>query len=208
MGITISQPLEGGERKDSPLAIAAVAEITQFTLVQLQALQAIWCSVEAEEEGDFASREPNLSSEEFEEALDSVTFAASDRAIFDRIFTLLDRTGDERVLALQFLISVLHCNLHRMLRGPLDVKLQAALQFASDADNSSGFECGLSPDGLTFALTTLTTIASFFGDPPLALEDVNRVVTDVYCSDECSSLDELVKSIDNHSIVQQYVYPS
>ncbi|OWY95774.1 hypothetical protein PHMEG_00034138, partial [Phytophthora megakarya] len=69
MGITISQPLEGGKCKDSPLAIAAVAEITQFTLVQLQALQAIWCSAEAEEEGDFASREPNLNSEEFEEAL-------------------------------------------------------------------------------------------------------------------------------------------
>jgi hypothetical protein len=32
MGITISQPVDGSNTKDSPLAVAAVAEITQCAL--------------------------------------------------------------------------------------------------------------------------------------------------------------------------------
>ncbi|ETN10400.1 hypothetical protein PPTG_10536 [Phytophthora nicotianae INRA-310] len=200
MGITISQPAGGGECHDSPLAIAAVAEITQFTLVKLQALQAIWCSG-SREEGNLASREADLSCEEFEEALNSVGFAASDRAIFDRIFTLLDRTGDERILAFQFLIGAA-----ALLRGSLDVKLQAALQFASDADKSLEFERGLSPEGLNFALTTLTSVAGFFGDQLVTAADVRRVVDDVCGTEGCCSSEELVKSLEGHSFVQQYVY--
>ncbi|POM78341.1 hypothetical protein PHPALM_4137 [Phytophthora palmivora] len=200
MGVTISQPVDGSEYQDSPLAVAAVAEITQFTLVQLQALQAIWCSAGSEER-NLASQEADLSSEEFEEALNSVTFAASDRAIFDRLFTLLDRTGDERVLAMQFLIGV-----SVLLRGSLDVKLQAALQFACDAESSTGCENELSPEGLKFTLTTLAAVASFFGDPLVPAEDVNRVVEDVCGSDGSCSCEELVKNISDHSFVQQYVY--
>ncbi|ETP46179.1 hypothetical protein F442_07545 [Phytophthora nicotianae P10297] len=155
MGITISQPAGGGECHDSPLAIAAVAEITQFTLVKLQALQAIWCSG-SREEGNLASREADLSS--------------------------------------------------ALLRGSLDVKLQAALQFASDADKSLEFERGLSPEGLNFALTTLTSVAGFFGDPLVTAADVRRVVDDVCGTEGCCSSEELVKSLEGHSFVQQYVY--
>ncbi|KAG7381659.1 hypothetical protein PHYPSEUDO_005758 [Phytophthora pseudosyringae] len=203
MGITISRPADGSECKDSSLAVAAVAEITQFTLVQLQALQAIWCSAGSREEEALASREADLSCEDFEEALNSVRFAASDRAIFDRLFTLLDRTGDERILAIQFLVGA-----SALLRGSLDVKLQAALQFTSDADSSQGFEDGLSPEGLSFALTTLAAVASFFGDPLVTAEDVSRVVGDVCGSDGSCSCEELTKSIEEHSLVQEYVYRS
>ncbi|EEY60854.1 uncharacterized protein PITG_13603 [Phytophthora infestans T30-4] len=201
MGITISQPTDGSECQDSPLAVAAVAEITQFTLVQLQALHAIWFAAGSKDDGDLASREADLSCEEFEEALNSVGFAAADRAIFDRLFTLLDRTGDDRIFAIQFLIGT-----SALLRGSLDVKLQAALQFASDADKSSGLEEGLSPEGLNFALTTLASIAGFFGDPPVAAHDVRRVVDDVCGTDGCYSCQELVKDLEDHPFVQQYVY--
>ncbi|KAL4146205.1 hypothetical protein PRNP1_012075 [Phytophthora ramorum] len=201
MGITISQPLEGSDAKDSPLAVAAVAEITQFSLVQLQALQAIWCAETLPDEGDLQYREPDLGCDEFEEALNSVKFAASDRAIFDRLFTLLDRTGDERILATQFLIGA-----SLLLRGSLGVKLQAALQFACDAESSPGFEGGLSPEALAFALTTISSVAGFFGDPLVSADDVSRVVEDVSGSIGSCSCEELVKSIEDHSLVQQYAY--
>eukprot|EP00644_Phytophthora_capsici_P007721 jgi/Phyca11/126036/e_gw1.61.99.1 len=190
MGITISQPVDN----DSPLAVAAVAEITQFTLVQLQTLQAIWCS-ESSDDGDLSTREADLSCEEFQEALHTVKFAASDRAIFERLFTLLDRTGDDRILATEFLIGV-----SVLLRGSLQVKLQAALEFASDADHLSALEGHLSRETLHFALTTLTSVARFFGDPLVPAEDVQCVVEDV-----CGS-EELAKSIEEHSLVQKYVY--
>ncbi|GMF34816.1 unnamed protein product [Phytophthora fragariaefolia] len=225
MGITISQPLDGSECKDSPLAVADVAEITQcthespdyfvhersfsllsfvslvVTLVQLQALQAIWCPEDSREKGELASREADLACDEFEESLNTVNIAASDRAIFDRMFTLMDRTGDEQVLAVQFLIGA-----SLLLRGSLGVKLQAALQFASDADSSPGFEGGLSPDALSFTLTTLAAVASFFGDPLVPVSDVNRVVEDLIGADGNCSCEELVKSLEDHSLVQQYVY--
>jgi hypothetical protein len=148
-----------------------------------------------------ASREADLSCDEFEEALNSVKFAASDRAIFDRLFTLLDRTGDDRILAAQFLVGA-----SVLLRGSLEIKLQAALQFACDADSSPGFEGGLSPEGLNFALMTLAAVASYFGDPLVTVDDVNRVVEDVCGADGGCSCEELVKSIGDHSLVQQYVY--
>ncbi|KAG6614312.1 uncharacterized protein IUM83_14473 [Phytophthora cinnamomi] len=201
MGIATSQPTDGSNCKDSPLAVAAVAEITQFTLVQLQALQAIWCSEDMREEGELACREADLGCDEFEESLNTVNFVASDRAISDRLFTLMDRTGDERILATQFLIGA-----SVLLRGPLDVKLQAALQFASDADSSPGFEGGLSVDALTFAMRTIAAVASFFGDPLVPASDINRVVEDLIGADGNCSCDELVKGLEDHSLVQQYVY--
>lgn len=201
MGITISQPVDGSDSKDSPLAVAAVAEITQFTLVQLQALEAIWYSDRDFEDAELAAREADLSCEEFEEALNSVQFAASDRAIFDRLFTLLDRTGDERILAVQFLIGA-----SLLLRGSLDIKLQAALQFTLDAEGNH--EEGLTPHALSFALTTLGAVAGFFGDPVVASDDINQVVEDTFRSDSSATCDELVKLVADHPLVLQYTYPT
>lgn len=64
-------------------------------------------------------REPNLNHARFHEALESADFFSSDVAIFDHMFTLLDRTGDEVIFAHEFLIGV--CAL---LRGDLATKLQ------------------------------------------------------------------------------------
>ncbi|KAG2520831.1 hypothetical protein JM16_005623 [Phytophthora kernoviae] len=199
MGITISQPVDGSNNKDSVLAVAAVADITQFSLVQLQALQAIWYYNGSAEDGDLASREADLSCNEFEEALNSVQFAASDWAIFDRLFVLLDRTGDERIIAVQFLIAV-----SLLLRGSLEVKLQGAFQFAQDAEGSP--DEGVSPQGLRFALTTLAATAGFFGDPYVPLDDVNRVVQDAFCASTSCTCEELVKAVADHPLVQQYAY--
>lgn len=67
-------------------------------------------------------QEPNLSHAAFAAALESADcFFASDRAIFDRIFTLLDRTGGDEILAAEFLVGV--CAL---LSGDLATKLQGA----------------------------------------------------------------------------------
>ncbi|KAG7395470.1 hypothetical protein PHYBOEH_003700 [Phytophthora boehmeriae] len=199
MGIAISQPVEGTNNKDSALGVAAVAEITQFTLVQLQSLQAIWHPSGSGEGGDLVSREADLSCNEFEEALDSVQFAASDRAIFDRLFVLLDRTGDERIIAIQFLIAA-----SLLLRGSLEVKLQGAFQFAQDAESSS--DEGISPEGLRFALSTLAAMAGYFGDPYVTLDDVNQVVQDALCASESCRYDDLVKVVADHPLMQQYAY--
>lgn len=65
--------------------------------------------------------EPNLSYAQFHDALASADVFDSDVAIFDRMFTLLDRTGDEAIAADEFLVSI--CAL---LRGDLASKLHGA----------------------------------------------------------------------------------
>ncbi|RLN88373.1 hypothetical protein BBJ28_00006165 [Nothophytophthora sp. Chile5] len=180
MGITLSQPAANSSSEDSPLA--------------LRALQATWKhDDEPDASGSLTSREPDLFCDEFEEALDSAQFAASDRAIFDRLFTLLDRTGDDRILAREFLVAA-----SLLLRGPLHVKLQAALDFASGSDDQ------LSPKTLTFTLTTLAATAGFFGDPAVDSVDVSRVVSDV-TADSSLTREDLVTRIATHPLVTQYV---
>ncbi|RLN96728.1 hypothetical protein BBJ28_00015891 [Nothophytophthora sp. Chile5] len=219
MGITLSQPAANSSSEDSPLAVAAVAEITQCTFLaalvavsplqasltpaslapsvdvkQLRALHAAWKHDDGSDApGNLTSREPDLFCDEFDEALDSAQFAASDRAIFDRLFTLLDRTGDDRILASEFLVAA-----SLLLRGSLHVKLQAALDFASGSDGQ------LSPKTLTFTLTTLAAIAGFFGDPAVSSVDVSRVVSDV-TADPSLAREDLVTRIATHPVVTQYV---
>lgn len=65
--------------------------------------------------------EPTLSRTHFLEALATADFFASDVSIFDRIFTLLDRTGDDAIYAHEFLVGV--CAL---LRGDLTAQLQGS----------------------------------------------------------------------------------
>lgn len=72
-------------------------------------------------------QEPNLTHASFMDAFESADcFFASDCAIFDRLFTLLDRTGDDEILAAEFLVGV--CAL---LQGDLTTKLQGALHSCS-----------------------------------------------------------------------------
>lgn len=72
-------------------------------------------------------QEPNLTHAAFVDAFESADcFFASDRAIFDQLFTLFDRTGDDEILAVEFLVGV--CAL---LQGDLTTKLQGALHSCS-----------------------------------------------------------------------------
>ncbi|KAG9398123.1 hypothetical protein AC1031_014924 [Aphanomyces cochlioides] len=106
--------------------------------------------------------EPNLSREEFNAALESVDFHDSDRAIFDRLFTMLDKTGDDVINSREFLVGVAP-----LVKGNLSSKIALALDMYDE--DSTG---EISSAGLRFIVTTVTTIATFFGDPPMTKKDV------------------------------------
>ena len=83
------------------MAIAAMANVTQFEKRELLALQRKF--------SDFASREGNphtITRSEFREALESVGVTESDTEILDRLFTMFDKTGDDQVNVREFVVGV------------------------------------------------------------------------------------------------------
>ncbi|KAF0685094.1 Aste57867_22968 [Aphanomyces stellatus] len=113
--------------------------------------------------------EPNLSREDFNGALDHVNFYESDRAILDRLFTMLDKTGDDAINAREFLVGIAP-----LVKGNLPSKI--ALAFEMYDEESTG-EIDLK--GFRFLVTTVTTVASYFGDPLLSKKDVIALTHDI-----------------------------
>ena len=83
------------------MAIAAMANVTQFEKRELLALQRKF--------NDFAQREGNphtITRSEFREALESVGVTESDTEILDRLFTMFDKTGDDQVNFREFVVGI------------------------------------------------------------------------------------------------------
>ncbi|TYZ68179.1 hypothetical protein PybrP1_000982 [[Pythium] brassicae (nom. inval.)] len=185
-----------------PLGTAAVAEITQFDADRLRVLKQLFLAIvtpssaDDDCEGDTGGalshhrslsyhaqharrHEPNLRHTQFLEALESTDFFSSDVAIFERMFTLLDRTGDEVIFAHEFLIGV--CAL---LRGDLAAKLQVAFELLHEESSQP-----ISKDDVVFVLHTMNQTATYFGDPVVMRRTVLSVVDDVFALRDSAGVD-------------------
>ncbi|RHY36165.1 hypothetical protein DYB38_006552 [Aphanomyces astaci] len=162
------------------LSIAAVSHITQFDRDDLLELRtAFEAAVKptpdtvkkvrqspAPSSSSKERVEPNLSRDDFNIAVDRANFYASDRAILDRLFTMMDKTGDDVINGREFLVGVAP-----LVKGNLTSKLACTtsitrIMFEVDAK------------GFRFLVTTMTTVASYFGDPPMTKKDVAALTAD------------------------------
>lgn len=185
-------------------------------------------------------REPDLTQADFDHALGRANFYSADRAIFDRLFILLDRTGEDMVNTQEFLVGM--CVL---LKGDLAGKLQGSFARSDSVDWScsthSGFPIvvlihtlslyvaafemlcekpeldtssrSLTREDLAFAALTMTSVASYFGDPSMTKVTVESIANDVFAPTAASpgevedalSASELVARTAEHPLVCQYV---
>jgi hypothetical protein len=148
----------------------------------------------------------DLSWTAFLHALDVAKFAPSDRAILERMFTLMDKTGDDLVSRRELLVGacvLLQGDLLSKLQGlsaPLELR-HCVRKVLSPFDATAAVEIhrmsvsephglrrpsGLpsashrpSYDALLFILSTFATVTSFFGDPLLKKTALSKAVHDV-----------------------------
>jgi len=113
------------------------------------------------------SGNPNVvTREEFDEGLGGVDLVDSDKEIFDRLFVMLDRTGEERVNLKEFIVGVV----------PLITSTTAGkLKFALDMFDVGDFG-KLKYADARFVLATLNAVASYFGDPVLRSDQIDELV--------------------------------
>ncbi|ETV69396.1 hypothetical protein H257_14988 [Aphanomyces astaci] len=191
------------------LSIAAVSHITQFDRDDLLELRtAFEAAVKPTPDNVKKVRqspapsssskervEPNLSRDDFNIAVDRANFYASDRAILDRLFTMMDKTGDDVINGREFLVGVAP-----LVKGNLTSKL--ALAFEMWDEDSTG---EVDAKGFRFLVTTMTTVASYFGDPPMTKKDVAALTADVFGAADTIEYTKTIPRIAEHAIVDAYV---
>lgn len=169
----------------------------------------------------------------FQRALDAASFTAPDRAILERMFTLMDKTGDDVVSCRELLVG--SCLL---LQGDLADKLKGVYAVRSRlceglcADRSAQLTAAVeihwlsasnehtrrvsrvaanhahepSQDALVFVLSTFATVASFFGDPLMKKTEIIKLVSDILPSDSHEPVDSVLPRLAQHPILKRYIH--
>ncbi|KDO17034.1 hypothetical protein SPRG_17429 [Saprolegnia parasitica CBS 223.65] len=139
--------------------------------------------------------EPNLTRADFNAGLDHVNFFESDRAILDRLFTMLDKTGDDVIHYQEFLVGVAP-----LVKGNLLSKI--ALAFEMYDEDSTG---EINAKGFRFLLTTISTVGSYFGDPVLSKKGIIVLTNDIFDNYDTIEYTKNIPRIAQHAIIEAYV---
>ena len=177
------------------MAIAAMANVTQFEKRELLALQRKF--------SELAKREGNphtITRGEFREALEIVNVSESDTEILDRLFTMYDKTGDDQVNFREFIVGV-----SPLITGDVVSKLNFSFELY-DLDGTGLIR----PTEMSFILTAMNSTASYFGDPVMTSEQIELLVEDVFKqgdSDGKGALNysEFMSVVADHAVLTSFI---
>merc|ERR1711988_1838582 len=112
-----------------------------------------------------------ITKDEFQEGLASLpALTDSDKEILERLFIMLDKTGDYTINYKEFL-----CGISPLITGTVSEKLTFAFEM-NDVD-STGM---LKPHELAFVLKAMNSTASYFGDPVMTQEQIEQLTDEVF----------------------------
>mmetsp|Transcript_33602 Transcript_33602/g.106190 ORF Transcript_33602/g.106190 Transcript_33602/m.106190 type:complete len:199 (-) Transcript_33602:367-963(-) len=177
------------------LAISAMANVTRIEKDQLRTLQRKFMEL-AKRQGN-----PNtITSDEFGEALQAVGIHESDAEILNRLFVMLDKSGDDQINFREFAVGIAP-----LITG--DVMEKMAFSFQLYDQEESG---RISQAEMLFVLTAMNNTASYFGDPVMTPDQVEEVVVDTFKkhdADNNGELDynEFLEAVVAHPVLVQFV---
>lgn len=177
------------------MAVAAMANVVQFDRAELMAMQKKFREL-AGNEGN-----PNtITRAEFKDGLDSVGIVESDREILDRLFTMLDKTGDNQINFKEFVVGI-----SPLITGETNDKLSFAFEIY-DLDGSGQVR----PDEMKFVLTAMNNTCSYFGDIPLSASQITDLVDSIYRTADVSGSGSLPYSdymvaVGEHPILTSFI---
>jgi Ca2+-binding EF-hand superfamily protein len=184
----------GGTR----MAIAAMSNVTHVEKREIGAMFGKF------REAGARDGNPNMIRRaQFAECLGLVGINQNDADIFDRLFTMYDKTGDDQIVFKDFIMGI--CPL---ISGTHTEKIEFAMQLY-DTDETAL----LRANDMINILSQMNRVASYFGDPVMTEDQVASVILDVVdlaglSADGLSaSLNyaEYVKVIAEHPLVQTFI---
>eukprot|EP00638_Chattonella_subsalsa_P017184 CAMPEP_0117850326 /NCGR_PEP_ID=MMETSP0949-20121206/21614_1 /TAXON_ID=44440 /ORGANISM="Chattonella subsalsa, Strain CCMP2191" /LENGTH=164 /DNA_ID=CAMNT_0005697685 /DNA_START=47 /DNA_END=542 /DNA_ORIENTATION=+ len=124
----------------------------------------------------------------------------SDAEILDRLFTMVDRTGDDQIFFRDFIVGVAP-----LITGDLMEKLQFSFELY-DMDSTGQIK----KDEMTTILGAMNSTASYFGDPVMTKDEIEQLVEDVFREADANqsgtlSYAEYLTAVANHQILTQFI---
>lgn len=147
------------------MAIAAMANVTSMEKRELLQMQKAFVEI-SQRQGNPST----IAKDEFHEALEGCGIVESDGEILDRLFIMLDKTGDQQINYREFL-----CGLAPLITGDVSEKLTFAFELY-DIDGLSVVKKA----EMTFVLRAMNDTASYFGDPVMSQDQIQVLVDEVY----------------------------
>jgi len=147
------------------MAIAAMANVTSMEKRELLQMQKAFVEI-SQRQGNPST----IAKDEFHEALEGCGIVESDGEILDRLFIMLDKTGDQQINYREFL-----CGLAPLITGDVSEKLTFAFELY-DIDGLSVVKKA----EMTFILRAMNDTASYFGDPVMSQDQIQVLVDEVY----------------------------
>ena len=184
-----------GKGASNRMAIAAMSNVTSVEKKELMQMQKIYAEI-----GSRSGNPDIITKDEFQEGLATVTITDSDKEILERLFIMLDKTGDYTINYKEFL-----CGISPLITGTVSEKLTFACEM-SDVD-ATGM---IKPHELAFVLKAMNSTASYFGDPVMTQEQIEQLTDEVFKEYDKESAKELlfttfVQFMADHNLTQSFV---
>jgi Ca2+-binding EF-hand superfamily protein len=135
--------------------------------------------------GSHAGSKKLISRKEFETALGSLSIEDSDCEVFDRLFTLFDKTGAGKVHYLEISIG-----LSVIVNGTVSDRLILGMELADEL--GKGY---VTKEEMLFVFKAMNNTVNFLGDPVMELSQVEEMVESLFVAQQESS-DELTEAFD------------
>jgi len=147
------------------MAIAAMANVTSLEKRELLQMQKAFLEV-SQRQGN-----PNtVAKDEFHEVVEGCGVVEADKEILDRLFIMLDKTGDQQINFREFL-----CGLAPLVTGSLEDKLSFSFELY-DVDTVGVVKRA----EMTFILRAMNDVSSYFGDPVMSQDQIQVLVDEIF----------------------------
>ena len=132
---------------------------------------------------------------DFDDAMHALNIDDSDQEIFDRLFTLFDKTGAGRVNYHELVIG-----LAPLTNGTLNDRLLLAFELADD--EGRGF---VDRAEMQFAFKAMNSTCNFLGDPTMDPDTIDELVDSLFISSQdAESLTEAFGYTDNITMISEH----
>lgn len=203
--IRVNSAKMGNEQSTSSnrMAITAMSNLIKMTKAQLLELRdasLVYASTGSADPSSGGPTSPTIDRKDFIIAMNEVgIMAETDVDVLDKLFTMADRTGEDCVELMPFLVGL------SPLASLKDVGTKLSFAFEVFDVDRTGY---LTYDDLLDVLSAINATASYFGDTVLTPQYVDDIVDDIFESAGskriayAEHIDELV----SHPLVEQFAH--
>lgn len=133
---------------------------------------------------------------DLDEALKEINSEESDREIFDRLFTLFDKTGSGKVHYLEYVVG-----LSVLVNASFSDRVLLSFELRDDKGQGS-----LSKSEVLSVFRSLSSTASFLGDPTLEVEEMQELVESLFTAtlDKGGGMDDVFRYGENIDLVTEH----